>query len=79
MNPFILVFLSIVFIIVITVRFKVHPVFSLFLAAAGTGLAAGLGADKVVGIISDGFGSTLSSIGFVIAFGTIIGLLRPGN
>ncbi|MEO0571801.1 MAG: GntP family permease [Bacteroidota bacterium] len=60
-------------IIVATVRFKVHPVFSLTLAAIVSGLLFGLSPESITKTIGEGFGKTLSSIGLVIAFGTVIG------
>jgi len=61
-------------IILATVKFKVHPVFSLTLAAIITGLFLGLSPERVMQTIGEGFGKTLSSIGLVIAFGTVIGI-----
>ena len=69
----IILFFVIMGIIVATVRFKVHPVFSLTLAAIVSGLCFGLNTETLMKHISDGFGKTLSGIGLVIAFGTIIG------
>ncbi|MGW9686578.1 GntP family permease [Flagellimonas sp. 2504JD1-5] len=66
-------FLAILFIILATVRFKMNPVLSLTLAAVFSGLMLGLDSNKIVTTIGEGFGKTLSGIGLVIAFGTIIG------
>ena len=60
-------------IILATVKFKVHPVFSLTMAAIVCGLLFKLSPESITTTISEGFGKTLSSIGLVIAFGTIIG------
>lgn len=77
----IVLFSVIVLIIIATVRFKVHPVFSLTLAAIVSGLLFGLSPGNVMNTIGEGFGKTLSSIGLVIAFGTVIGtfLERTGG
>ncbi|NNF81293.1 MAG: GntP family permease [Flavobacteriaceae bacterium] len=75
MYLFLLIILAVVFIVVATVRFKLHPFLSLFLAAIGVGLASGLGLNETLKTLTDGFGDTLSSIGFIIVFGTIIGIL----
>ena len=64
----------ILFIIVATVRFKMHPIFSLTLAAVITGFLLGLSPKDIAATIGQGFGKTLSSIGLVIAFGTVIGI-----
>ncbi|MEM8926854.1 MAG: GntP family permease [Bacteroidota bacterium] len=69
----VLLFGVILGIIVATVKFKVHPVFSLTLAAIVSGLFFGLSPELVMKTIGEGFGKTLSSIGLVIAFGTVIG------
>ncbi len=64
----------ILFIIIATVRFKMHPIFSLTLAAVITGFLLGLSPKDIASTIGQGFGKTLSSIGLVIAFGTVIGI-----
>ncbi|NAY90673.1 GntP family permease [Muricauda sp. JGD-17] len=71
-----LFFLAIVilFIIVATVKFKMHPIFSLTLAAVTTGFFLGLSPKDIAATIGEGFGKTLSSIGLVIAFGAVIGV-----
>ncbi len=71
-----LFFLGIVvlFIVVATVKFKMHPIFSLTLAAVITGFLLGLSPKDIATTIGQGFGKTLSSIGLVIAFGTVIGI-----
>ena len=63
----------IVLIVVATVKYNVHPVFSLTIAGIISGLLFGLTPRMVMDTISEGFGKTLSGIGLVIAFGTIIG------
>ena len=60
-------------IIIATVKYHVHPVFSLTMAAIVSGLLFGLSPERVTQTIGEGFGKTLSSIGLVIAFGTVIG------
>ena len=64
--------ISIVVLVVLIVKFNVHPVISLF----ASGMLAGtiLGNDLVTSItaIASGFGSTLTSIGMTIIFGAII-------
>ncbi|WP_222984425.1 GntP family permease [Flagellimonas meishanensis] len=66
--------LVIVFIVLATVKFKMHPIFSLTLAAVAMGFMLGLSPKDIAGTIGEGFGKTLSSIGLVIAFGTVIGI-----
>ena len=71
---FFVLILVVFFIILATIKFKVHPVISLILAAIFSGLGLGLQPTEITGAISKGFGNTLSGIGLVIAFGTIIGI-----
>lgn len=64
----------VLFIIVATVKFKMHPVFSLTLAAVASGFLLGLTPQNIMTTIGEGFGKTLSGIGLVIAFGAVIGI-----
>ncbi|WP_422348254.1 GntP family permease [Flagellimonas sp.] len=66
--------LVVVFIIVATIKFKMHPVFSLTLAAVVSGFLLGLSPQNIMETMGNGFGKTLSGIGLVIAFGTVIGI-----
>lgn len=65
--------LSVLFIILATVRLKLHPFLALLLAGLGFGLAAGMPPHEVVKSINEGFGGTIGQIGIVILFGSIIG------
>ncbi|WP_232520846.1 GntP family permease [Flagellimonas nanhaiensis] len=64
----------VLFIIIATVKFKMHPIFSLTLAAVASGFMLGLSPKEIMSTIGEGFGKTLSGIGLVIAFGTVIGI-----
>lgn len=64
----------VMFIIVATIKFKMHPVFSLTLAAVASGFLLGLSPKDIMTTMTEGFGKTLSGIGLVIAFGTVIGI-----
>lgn len=64
----------VLFIVFATVRFKMSPIFSLTIAAVVSGFLLGLSPKEIMSAIGDGFGKTLSSIGLVIAFGTVIGI-----
>ncbi|WP_396589638.1 GntP family permease [Allomuricauda sp. R78024] len=64
----------VLFIIIATVKFKMHPIFSLTMATIATGFLLGLSPKDIMATIGDGFGKTLSGIGLVIAFGTVIGI-----
>ena len=65
----------IAFIVFATSGLKLHPFLVLLLAALIGGLAYGVPAMEVVDAIGEGFGSILGSIGLVIVFGTIIGVI----
>ena len=65
---------AILFIIFSTVRFKIHPVFSLTLAAIGAGFLLGMSATDILKTMGEGLGKTLSNIALVIAFGSVIGI-----
>ncbi|MBN1998154.1 GntP family permease, partial [candidate division KSB1 bacterium] len=74
MTQLIFLLLSIIFIIIATGRFKIHPFLVLILAALLYGFATGMPLDDIVNSINDGFGATLGKIGILIVFGTIIGV-----
>ncbi len=71
---FIILASAIGFIILATVRFKMHPVLSLTIAGVGAGLFLGMFSTDVIKTMSEGLGKTLSGIALVIAFGSIIGI-----
>ena len=64
---------SILFIVISTSKFKLHPFLALLFVAVGFGLCARMPLAEIVKSINDGFGGTLSSIGIVIIAGVIIG------
>ncbi|MAU26408.1 MAG: gluconate transporter, partial [Muricauda sp.] len=68
------ILLVVLFIIIATVKFKLNPVFSLILAALISGFLLGLTPQQMMVQIGEGFGKTLSGIGLVIAFGSVIGI-----
>jgi GntP family gluconate:H+ symporter len=75
-----LILLFVLFLIIFaTVKYKVHPVFSLIIASIIVGFLFGFESDLIITSISEGFGKTLSSIGLVIAFGTTIGIFLEKN
>jgi gluconate:H+ symporter, GntP family len=60
-------------VIVLITWLKVHPFLALILGSAVLGLVAGLGADKTVASFSTGVGTTVGSVGILIALGAMIG------
>jgi len=79
METLLILLLALILIIVATVKFKVHPVFSLIVASIVVGFLFGFDSNLIIKSISDGFGKTLSSIGLIIAFGTTIGIFLENN
>jgi GntP family gluconate:H+ symporter len=76
-GPILIVILlaAIIFIVLGTSKLKIHPFIVLLLAAYGVAFASGLKLVDVGGIITGGFGGTITSIGIVIIAGTIIGTI----
>lgn len=64
---------AIVALVLLIAKFKVHPVATLFLIVTTLGLVLGLGGDRTVELITEGFGSTMSSVGLLIIFGCVLG------
>jgi GntP family gluconate:H+ symporter len=64
---------SIAAMILLIARLKFHAFIALILVAIVGGLAFGLGTEKTVKLVADGFGGTLGYIGIVIILGCIIG------
>jgi GntP family gluconate:H+ symporter len=73
MLSFLLLFIAIVFIILLTSRFQWHPFIALLIVSLGYGFAVGLSTEELIQSLQDGFGTTLGSIGMVIVAGLIIG------
>lgn len=71
----VILLLGIIFIILATSKYKLHPFIALLVAAYGIAFAAGMDSREIGDVISQGFGGTLTSIGLVIILGTIIGTI----
>lgn len=69
----VILILAIVFIVLATAKFKLHPFIALLLAAYGVAFASGMEVLKIGETIRAGFGGILNYIGLVIILGTIIG------
>lgn len=70
----ILIFLlCILFIVITSTRFKVHPFLSLLSAAFLFGLFSGMPLEKIIESVNTGFGGTIGNIGIIIVAGIIIG------
>ncbi len=76
MNAFVvslLVVISIVLIIILTTKLKLHAFIALFIVSLLLAFAT-LPVGTIIKTIKDGFGSTMGSIGFLIILGAIIGI-----
>lgn len=62
-------------IVVLITRSKVHPFIALIAGSGVVGLASGLAATEVIKQFESGFGSTLGSVGILVALGTMLGKL----
>ncbi|CAG5068467.1 D-serine transporter DsdX [Dyadobacter sp. CECT 9623] len=71
----IIVFAAIVFIVLSSTVFKLHPLVGLLLAAIGVGVFAGLPIDKLAETIGKGFGELMSKIGLMVILGCVIGAI----
>lgn len=70
-----LIVLGVIFIVFATAKLKLHPFLSLLIAAFSIGIIAGFPLAEVVEAVNGGFGGLMGSIGLVIVFGTIIGVI----
>lgn len=61
--------------ILLTVKLKVHPFFSLIMASFVFAVVSGMGIENMLEAFTAGVGSTVADIGIVIALGTITGAL----
>ena len=68
-----LLLVSVLIIILLTVRYNVHPFLALLCAALFFALFSGMSLETIVNLVNDGFGITLGKIGIVIVLGVIIG------
>ena len=67
--------LGVLALILLTVKLKVHPFFSLILASFVFAVVSGMGIENMLEAFTAGVGSTVADIGIVIALGTITGAL----
>lgn len=66
---------GIILLMLLIIRFKFNPFLALLISAVVIGFGSGLSAEDIADGISSGFGSTMTSIGIVIALGIILGQL----
>lgn len=73
MLTILLILLSILFIVISTTRFNLHPFLALLVAALFFGFLSGMPAQLIIQTINEGFGGTVGNIGIIIIAGVIIG------
>ncbi|MET9264063.1 gluconate:H+ symporter [Amycolatopsis sp. NPDC004079] len=67
--------LAIAVIVVLISKVKLHPLLALTLGSGVLGLVAGMPVDKLLKSFTNGVGSTIASVGVLIAFGAMLGKL----
>lgn len=67
--------LSVLLLVFLTVKVKLHPFFALSLCAFFFGIITGHSIPNIIGAYSSGLGDTIAGIGVVIAIGTVMGAL----
>ena len=79
--PRLIIFLlaGIACIILLTVKFRVHPFFALIIACFVTGLGLQLPFAEILSLIRNGFGDVMSKLAIIIVLGTTIGVLLEKN
>ncbi|UOQ92461.1 GntP family permease [Halobacillus shinanisalinarum] len=75
MGLILVIVLGVLFVILATAKFNLHPFLSLLFGAFAIGILAGLPLADVVEAVNSGFGGLMGGIGLVIVFGTIIGVI----
>ena len=65
---------SIVLLMLMIIKWKVHPVMALFTAALLAGIALGYGVVGTADSLGSGFGGTLGGVGITIILGAIISM-----
>ncbi|OZM75197.1 gluconate transporter [Amycolatopsis antarctica] len=67
--------LAIALIVVLITKFKLHPFLALILSSGVLGLVAGMPVDTLIETFTKGVGSTVASVGVLIALGAMLGKL----
>ncbi|MEC5423094.1 gluconate:H+ symporter [Virgibacillus sp. C22-A2] len=65
--------LGIALLIILVLKTKIHAFIALLIAASVTGIVGGMNPTDVISTITNGFGSTLGSIGIIIGLGVMMG------
>lgn len=67
--------IAILAIVLLIIKGKVDPIIALVVGCLYLGLASGIGFEKTVDAITEGFGDIMAKIGLLIGFGVLIGSL----
>lgn len=67
--------LSVAVLVLLTVKFKIHPFFSLIATSATFAIVSGMAFQDLIKAFTNGMGGTVADIGLVIALGTVTGAL----
>lgn len=67
--------LSVLVLVLCTVKFKIHPFFALIATTVTFAVVAGMNMDEMLSAFTSGMGGTVADIGLVIALGTVTGAL----
>ncbi|MGV8920418.1 MAG: GntP family permease [Pseudomonas sp.] len=80
-NTYLLVdaLVTIIGLVLLITRFKIHPFVALTLASGFLGLTSGMPVDKVMKSFQDGFGGVLGFVGILLALGTMLGKLMADS
>jgi GntP family gluconate:H+ symporter len=70
---------TIVGLVLLITKFKVHPFIALTIAAGFLGLTSGMPVDKVMKSFQDGFGGVLGFVGIILGLGTMLGKLMADS
>ena len=64
-------FAGIALIILLTTRYRVHAFFALLIACFVTGIGVQLPLANLLGVVKDGFGNIMKSLGLIIILGNL--------
>jgi gluconate:H+ symporter, GntP family len=70
---------TIIGLVLLITKFKVHPFVALTIAAGFLGLTSGMPVDKVMKSFQDGFGGVLGFVGIILGLGTMLGKLMADS
>jgi GntP family gluconate:H+ symporter len=70
---------TIIGLVLLITKFKVHPFIALTIAAGFLGLTSGMPVEKVMKSFQDGFGGVLGFVGIILGLGTMLGKLMADS